>query len=158
MTDKTAFLDAMAPVLEIVATVDASDPKGAKAALDEKLPVGGEVLSGIKNLVDEGIKAGWLCNREQGGIFFSRPKKPEGDGDLSIDAVKMDKAGPGHTHPNGEIDLCFSVDGNPTFDGNPEGWTVYPPGSWHVPTVEGGTMHILYFLPDGAIQFGPKPE
>ena len=66
--------------------------------------------------------------------------------------------GPGlaHTHPNGEIDLCFAMDGDPRFDGHPEGWVVYGPGSWHVPTVTGGTMAILYFLPSGAIAFGPQ--
>ena len=60
------------------------------------------------------------------------------------------------THPNGEVDLCFTVDGNPTFDGNAPGWTVYEPGSWHVPSVADGVMDILYFLPGGAIKFGPK--
>jgi hypothetical protein len=69
----------------------------------------------------------------------------------------MAKPGPGHTHPNGEIDLCFAVSGAPRFDGNAPGWTVYPPNSWHVPTVEGGVMDILYFLPGGAIRFEPKP-
>ena len=69
----------------------------------------------------------------------------------------MSAPGPGHTHPNGEIDLCFAVDGAPTFDGHPPGWTVYPPGSWHVPTVAGGVMDILYFLPGGAIRFEPQP-
>jgi hypothetical protein len=34
---------------------------------------------------------------------------------------------------------------------------VYPPKSWHVPTVEHGVMDILYFLPGGAITFEPKP-
>ncbi|HJL17019.1 MAG TPA: DUF4863 family protein, partial [Sandaracinaceae bacterium LLY-WYZ-13_1] len=76
----------------------------------------------------------------------------------SIDCVHMDRPGPGHTHPNGEIDLCFAVRGEPTFDGHPPGWTVYPPGSWHVPTVEGGVMDILYFLPGGAIRFEPNPN
>ena len=67
-------------------------------------------------------------------------------------------AGMAHTHPGGEFDLCFAVSGSPTFDGRPEGWTVYAPGSWHVPTVQGGVMDILYFLPAGAMKFGPQPE
>ena len=52
-----------------------------------------------------------------------------------------------------EIDLCLALEGSPTFDGRPPGWLVLPPGSRHVPTVTGGDMAILYFLPDGAITF-----
>ena len=55
------------------------------------------------------------------------------------------------------MDLCFALDGDPTFDGNPPGWTVYGPESWHVPTVADGTMAILYFLPGGAIRFEERP-
>ena len=51
------------------------------------------------------------------------------------------------------IEACFAVDGAPLFDGNPPGWTVYAPGSQHVPTVSGGLMLILYLLPLGAIEF-----
>jgi hypothetical protein len=68
----------------------------------------------------------------------------------------MSGVGPGHTHGNGEIDLCLAVGGTPRFDGHGPGWVVYPPGSWHEPTVTGGAMDILYFLPGGAIQFGPR--
>ena len=34
-------------------------------------------------------------------------------------------AGASHTHPNGEIDLSFPVEGQPRFDGRPAGWIVY---------------------------------
>ena len=56
----------------------------------------------------------------------------------------------------GEFDLCFALSGAPTFDGHPPGWVVLPPNSWHVPTVAGGRMAILYFLPGGAFQMGPE--
>ena len=49
------------------------------------------------------------------------------------------------------------LDGEPRFDGNPPGWTVYPPGSWHIPTVTSGKMAILYFLPEGAMRFEAQP-
>jgi len=155
MSNREALLAALEPVLEVVRGIDPSKP-GGDTCLQEALPLDGEVLTEVAKLVREGVEAGWLCDREAGGIRFSRVKKGAGD-ELSIDAVHMDKPGPGHTHPNGEIDLCFAVSGNPTFDGRAPGWTVYPPGSWHVPTVEGGVMDILYFLPGGAIEFGPKP-
>jgi len=68
----------------------------------------------------------------------------------------MTEPGPGHAHPRGEVDLCMAIEGDPRFDGRKEGWTAYAPGSWHIPTVQGGRMAILYFLPGGEIRFGPR--
>jgi len=76
---------------------------------------------------------------------------PETQG-FSADVVLMSGAGPDHEHPRGEIDLCFPIDGEPRFDGQPAGWVVYPPGSRHVPTVSGGSMLILYLLPEGSFR------
>ncbi|MBX3274880.1 MAG: DUF4863 family protein [Sandaracinaceae bacterium] len=157
MTEPLERLDAaLGPVLEVVRTIDPADP-GARAALEARLPLGSPQIARLAAVVREGVAAGWLASREAGGVRFGRVRKAADDADLSIDCVHMDRPGPGHTHPNGEIDLSFAVDGAPTFDGRPPGWTVYPPGSWHVPTVEGGVMDILYFLPGGAIRFEPKP-
>jgi len=47
----------------------------------------------------------------------------------------------------------FVTGGDPRFDGHPEGWAVYAPGSVHVPEVTGGEMLILYLLPEGAIEW-----
>jgi hypothetical protein len=143
---------ALMPVLEVVR---ATTPDAA--ALEKAMPVGSPAMQALKKLVREGVEARWLCDRENAGVRFSRVMKADAGGGLSVDAVHMSGPGAGHTHPNGEIDLCFAVNGSPNFDGKPEGWTVYPPGSWHVPTVSGGAMDILYFLPGGAIRFEPKP-
>ena len=156
MSDQAALDAALAPILEVVRGIDPSDGD-ARADLATRLPFDGELVQRLQRLVREGVEAGWLASRENGGIRFGRVRKAAEEGDLSIDCVHMDRPGPGHTHPNGEIDLCFAVSGEPTFDGQPPGWTVYPPGSWHVPTVAGGVMDILYFLPGGAIRFEPKP-
>ncbi len=156
MSARETLLQALAPVLDVIKDIDPSDA-GAQAKLQSQLPCDGDLLSRVGQLVRAGIEEGWLCDKEAGGIRFSRLLKTT-DESVSIDAVHMDKAGPGHSHPNGEMDLCFAVSGNPTFDGNAPGWTVYPPDSWHVPTVKDGVMDILYFLPGGAIKFGPKPE
>ena len=97
------------------------------------------------------VTSDWLLPKEAGGIRFGRVVK-----DLcgfAVDAVLMDKPGPKHRHPNGEVDLCFARSGSPRFDGNAEGWTVYGPDTTHVPTVTDGEMLILYFLPAGAIEF-----
>ncbi len=151
------FDSALTPILEVVRTIDPADPE-AHAKLEARLPPGSEALRALQDAVREGVAAGTLAPREHGGIRFGRVAKAVGDAGLSIDCVHMDRPGPGHTHPNGEIDLCFAVSGEPTFDGRPPGWTVYPPGSWHVPTVAGGVMDILYFLPGGAIRFEPEPQ
>lgn len=156
MADLDALKAALAPITATVATVDPGAPDAAEQ-LAAKLPLDGPELSALRKLVREGVDAGWICDREAGGVKFSRVKKAAEEAELSIDAVHMSSAGPGHTHPNGEIDLCFAVDGDPTFDGRPEGWTAYPAGSWHVPTVAGGVMDILYFLPGGKIVFEDKP-
>lgn len=157
MANRDDLLAALAPVTAFVRTLDLKDPETATAALNERFPLDGEELTRVRALLREGVEQRVVADRENGGIRFSRLKKADDDG-WSIDVVHMDKPGPGHLHPNGEVDLCFGVSGEPRFDGREPGWTVYPPGSWHVPTVEGGVMDILYFLPKGAIEFGPRPE
>ena len=154
--NKEAFLQALQPVLDIVRTISPGDPD-AEAKLGRALPVDGPVVQKLRTLLRQGVDARWLCERENAGVRFSRVLKAEGIG-VSVDAVHMDREGAAHTHPQGEIDLCFTVSGGARFDGRPEGWVVYPPNSWHVPTVQGGAMDILYFLPTGAIAFGPRPE
>ena len=42
------------------------------------------------------------------------------------------------------------------FDAHPQGWLVYPPGSAHRPTVTGGGAIIVYFLPQGEIDFSAR--
>ncbi len=156
MEERQGLDEALAPVLEVVSAIDPADPEATRT-LEAALPLDGPALTALRVAVRRGVEAGWLAERESGGVRFGRLRKAVAEGDLSIDCVHMHGPGPGHTHPNGEIDLCFAVQGTPTFDGAAPGWTVYPPGSWHVPTVAGGAMDILYFLPGGAIRFEPKP-
>jgi hypothetical protein len=103
-----------------------------------------------------GVAAGWLCNREAGGIRYGRIFKPSDElHGFSVDVVDMcDIAGPHHVHPTGEIDLVMPLEGRARFDGRPAGWVVKPPGSAHCPTVTGGRALVLYLLPQGQIQFG----
>ncbi len=157
MSDRERLSALLAPVVDVVGTIDPSDPE-AVAKLDAALPIDGEAMRELRAVVREGVAAGWLAERENAGVRFGRVRKAQSEGELSIDCVHMSGPAMGHTHPNGEIDLCFAVSGAPTFDGAREGWTVYPPGSWHVPTVAGGARDILYFLPGGAIRFEDKPS
>ncbi len=129
------------------------------AALDAWLNAehgaGSATFAKLKAGCEAGVAAGWLCNREGGGIKYGRVFKPADDlHGFSVDVVDMtDIAGPHHVHPNGEIDLIVPVDGAATFDGRPAGWLVCPPGSAHRPTVSGGRALVLYLLPQGQIQF-----
>jgi hypothetical protein len=109
----------------------------------------------LKASCQAGVAAGWLCDREGGGIRYGRIFKPAADlRGFSVDVVDMqDIAGPHHTHPNGEIDLIMPIEGEALFDGRPAGWLVCPPGSSHRPTVSQGRALVLYLLPEGRIEF-----
>ena len=151
---RETFDAALAPVFAALRTAEPDD-RTLAARLSESLPVAGAVCAAIRAAAQQGLADGWLCNRENGGVRFSRPVKPSpATHGLSVDAVVMDRvAGPRHTHPNGEINLCFTEDGDAKFCGHREGWVVFPRGSTHVPVVTDGRMLILYFLPGGAIEF-----
>ena len=149
--DREQLLVLTQPLLARLSTLNASDP-----ALASRELAGFDVSA-----FEAGLRAfhatGAATPREQGGVRFGRLAKaaPETLG-FSIDIVEMSGAAVGaHTHPAGELDLCFALDGAPRFDGRSPGWVVYPPGSRHVPTVTGGRMLIAYFLPRGEIRFDP---
>jgi len=148
------LITALEPVF---AAIDGADPSDSALAgrLNETLSIDGDVCAAVRAAAEAGITDGWLCDREAGGIRFSRPVKPgDASAGYSVDAVVMeDVVGPKHTHTNGEINLCFAQSGEPRFDGSSAGWVVFPPGSTHRPRVDGGRMLILYFLPGGAVQF-----
>ena len=109
----------------------------------------------LKQSCEVGVAAGWLCEREGGGLRYGRIFKPEADlHGFSVDVVDMtNMAGPHHAHPNGEIDLIMPIEGDALFDGRPAGWLVCPPGSAHRPTVSQGRALVLYLLPEGKIEF-----
>jgi hypothetical protein len=116
---------------------------------------GSATYDGLKQACEIGVRDGWLCNREGGGIRYGRIFKPADElHGFSVDVVDMhDIAGPHHRHPNGEIDLIMPIEGNALFDGRPAGWLVCPPGSAHHPTVTQGRALVLYLLPEGKIEF-----
>jgi hypothetical protein len=117
--------------------------------------VGSPTYEALRRACVAGVEAGWLCDREGGGIRYGRVFKPASDlHGYSVDVVDMtDVAGPHHAHPNGEIDLIMPMGGAATFDGRAAGWLVCPPGSAHRPTVARGRALVLYLLPDGRIDF-----
>jgi len=102
-----------------------------------------------------GIADGWMCQREQGGLRYGRVVKPsDATHGFSVDVVDMENLSGGHhRHPNGEIVLNLPLTRGALFNGHPAGWSVYEPGSAHIPTVSNGRALVLYMLPQGAIEF-----
>lgn len=123
--------------------------------LNERFPAGGPEFQAIFAACKAAVAAGWMCEREHGGIRYGRVIKPtDAIHGFSVDVVEMqDVVGPQHAHPNGEIDMIMPLEGDAKFDGHGAGWFVYGPGSVHRPTVTGGRAYVLYLLPQGAIEF-----
>jgi len=147
------FRDLITPITEDVQ----GKPLDGKleAGLNAAYPADGAAFYDIFEGCKQAIAAGWMCNREAGGIKFGRVVKP-GDQTqgFSVDVVDMkDLKGPHHRHPNGEIDMIMPIDASAKFDGRGAGWLVYGPGSAHHPTVTEGRALVLYLLPQGAIEF-----
>jgi hypothetical protein len=153
MSSADSVRSALEPLLVTVASLDLADPPRAQAILDRAHPY--RSLGAIADLCREAQAEGWLTpKRASADLTFGRLAKPEPTThQLSVDVVDMGGAGAEHVHPRGEVSLCFEQSGEPLFCGHPPGWVVLPPGSRHVPTVTGGRMLIVYFLPEGAMEW-----
>lgn len=147
---KEQFQELLRPLAQALKVVEV-DAVDAAAQAERAAPFASAPVQQLRDAAIANIGSEWLLPKAQGGIRFGRVAK-ELLG-FSVDAVLMDMPGPKHRHPNGELDLCFATKGDPRFDGKPAGWVVYGKDSVHVPTVRGGEMLILYFLPAGAIEF-----
>jgi len=129
--------------------------KGLEHQLNAEFPPDGEAFRGVFDACRDAVAAGWMCNREGGGIKYGRVIKPGvATHGFSVDVVEMeDVKGPHHRHPNGEIDMIMPLTAGATFDGRGAGWLVYGPDSAHSPSVSEGKALVLYLLPQGAIEF-----
>jgi hypothetical protein len=153
-TTKATLLELLAEPMAAAAAVDPSDPVAARAQLERTFPTDGPAAARLRQALSAAVADGTICDRGDEALKFSRLSKPDKNPQqLSVDVVWMTGQGPRHRHVNGELNLCFAVDGEPRFDGHREGWVVFPPGSAHVPTVTGGRMLIAYFLPGGAMEW-----
>ena len=132
------------PVIEYLdSEANLAQPEAVRDALTAKF---GD-LPELQRLCRENIAV--LCPREAGTTRFGRLAKDRGG--FSVDAVVSSGAGMKHTHPLGEINFAFALDGEPTFDGDGPGWIVYGPDTTHPANVDGGTMFMIYLLPQGQI-------
>jgi Domain of unknown function (DUF4863) len=147
------FQALLAPVAEHIR--DKALDKGLQAELNQAFPADGQTFKAIEQACHAAIAAGWMCNREAGGIRYGRVVKADGAlADCSVDVVEMQNVkGPHHRHPNGEIDMIMPISPGAKFDGHGAGWLVYGPDTAHNPTVTEGKALVLYLLPGGAIEF-----
>lgn len=147
------FRGLLTPITEAIAGKPLDDV--LEAELNRAFAPGSETFEKVQAACHEAIAAGWMCNREAGGIKFGRVLKPGPElHGFSVDVVEMqDVRGPHHRHPNGEIDMIMPLTPEAKFDGRGKGWKVYGPGSAHYPTVSDGKALVLYLLPQGSIEF-----
>jgi hypothetical protein len=148
------LIDTFRPLLDAARGVALEDPTSARRVLTARFDPASAEAKQLNQRLIEHLNKGEIANRGALPVKFGRVTKasPETH-DFSIDVVHMNGAGPLHRHPAGEINYCIALDGHPTFMGQPAGWVVELPGSQHVPTVAGGTMLIVYLLPQGRIEF-----
>ena len=159
------LLDLIEPILAHIAALEpesATTQERARALeeqLEQAFPHAGERVQALGRTLARGVREGWLADRGGGNASFSRVAKPgAGTHDMSVDVVHMIGAGLEHTHPRGEITVGFPADmgadgQNCQFEARPPGWVFLPPGSRHVPRVEGERMNLIYFLPAGAVEW-----
>jgi len=148
------MLDTFLPLLRAAQGLDLSTAATARAELAKRFDPAGPAARALNQELTALLAAGKVAERGELPVKYGRVAKAGAPTlDFSIDVVHMNGPGPLHRHPNGEVNYCVALDGQPTFDGHPPGWVVFPPDSRHVPTVAGGTMLIVYLLPQGAIEF-----
>ncbi len=150
--DAAALIERLSPLTSTIARLDLDAPD-AGGQLNAAHPLASlqDVIADLREARD----AGWLTpKRATDTLTFGRLAKPAAAGGFAIDVVDMQGEGAVHTHTLGEVNLCIAESGDPRFDGQVEGWVVNAPGSRHIPTVTGGRMLIVYWLPNGAVVWG----
>jgi len=153
MSDLKSLLE---PISRFIPELDLSDAPAAEAALNERFPAGSEGIVALREAAFGALGAGEIADRGEPGMKWGRLSKPEDTpGGSSVDVVHMsDASGPAHTHTTGEVCLCFGESESVTFENRGDTWVVMPAGSRHEPAVRGGSMLILYWIPEGAVKWG----
>jgi hypothetical protein len=133
---------------------DLGKPDVTKSSLTNKYPLSGDYLAEVRRLCERGMEDGWLCPGENGESRSSRVAGTSTWFPFSIEASYIAGEHEAHGSPKGEVGLCFPLGGKPKYCGEDPGWVVFTPGSKRLPEASGGTMFMLSFLPDGAIERG----
>jgi hypothetical protein len=150
------MIDTFRPLIDAALGLDLADPARAESELARRFDPSSAAARALNTELRALLDAGRIAERGEMPVKYGRvAKASEPTSNFSVDVVLMNGAGPHHRHPEGEVNYCLALDGAPRFDGKPAGWVVMPPGSAHVPTVAGGTMLVVYLLPQGRIEFTP---
>ena len=148
------MLEIFGPLLRAAQGVSLDDPASAVAELNQRLDPQKEEAAALNAALKTLLEEGRIADRGELPVRWGRVAKPSEESlGFSIDVVLMNGAGPRHRHPLGEVNYCVALEDAPTFQDQSPGWVVESPGSEHVPTVSGGTMLIVYLLPEGSMEF-----
>lgn len=111
----------------------------------------------LRKLLITGIDEGWVGYKPVEGAGYNRGRIADPSretGGMSVEgAVLSDVKGQYHRHTRGEIAMVVPIDATSRWCGHGPGWVVYPPGSEHFPTVSGGKALVMFFLPNGEIEY-----
>lgn len=151
--NRQALCELLAPVVAAIA--DAPWDETLAEQLNSAFGTNSELFREIEARCDVGIETGWMGLQgdsvRQGARVIAPCAATRG---MSVDVVQLtDFTGPHHRHPNGEVCAVMAELAGGRFDGHATGWAVYPPGSEHWPSGAGGRVRVLFFLPDGAIEY-----
>ena len=143
----------LAPVIAEIANVEWNEALADR--LNTRFAPDSDLFGALQTCCDEGIETGWMGLEGEEVRKGARVIEPCSETDeMSVDVVQLiDFTGPHHRHPNGEVCAVMPDRADGCFDGNSRGWAVYPPGSEHWPAVSGGRVRILFFLPNGEIEY-----
>jgi len=144
------------PILEFLSTTPVDTQLAYR--LSKRFPLSSSLIQQIRQWSLDGVHNGTIRMRGPQSLRFGNLlHQKRSTFPFRIDIVDMSGVGPGHLHPLGEVNLCFTTTNDGTgltsFDGISEGWVVKQPNSWHKPTVRHGRMIIIYFLPQGKVIF-----
>ena len=148
------MIETFLPLLEAARGLDLTDPERAGRELATRFDPSSAEADAVRDGLLALLEEGRIADRGEPPLRYGRAAKAtEETFGFSIDVVHMSGPGPRHRHPTGEVNFCVPLEGAPSFEGQTSGWVVMPPESTHVPRVDGGTMLIVYLLPDGKIEF-----
>lgn len=156
---KSALMNAVAELLNDIHAMPLDSQ--LEAFLNDRYGAHTDRYARLLQLLRTGIEEGWACYAEIDGPDYRRGRlaKPSADTrGFSVETGMLkDVLGNYHRHPQGEINMIGPVDATAQFCGHGAGWKVFPPDSRHYPTVTGGKVTMLFFLPSGEIEYLSAP-
>jgi hypothetical protein len=156
---KAALIKAVHELLDFVG----GKPLNAEleTQLNDRYGASTERFNTLLTLLRAGIDEGWACYAEIDGPDYRRGRIAQASDathGFTVESGKLRNVkGNFHRHPRGEINMIAPVDPTGQFCGTGAGWRVFEPDSSHYPTVTGGTVTFLFFLPGGSIEYKAGP-